>query len=180
MDGAHDMGGVVVTSGAAGTERADVSCEWERRAFAITLAMGMPGGWNIDMSRFAREDRPPRSIWPKALPDLARGAERLTWTGPDRPDEIETGKPLHRPSGGENPHPTVSAAMLHRGTDRAQSHEPASSLSATGAAQGMHPRPTQGCRAMCAVMSGPLICCMASCFPGQQFLGQENRSGSTP
>ena len=33
--------------------------EWEKRAFALTLAMGMPGGWNIDMSRFARENRPP-------------------------------------------------------------------------------------------------------------------------
>ena len=33
--------------------------EWERRAFALTLAMGRPGGWNIDMSRFARENRPP-------------------------------------------------------------------------------------------------------------------------
>src|SRR5262249_21720231 len=31
----------------------------EKRAFALTLAMGMPGGWNIDMSRFARENRPP-------------------------------------------------------------------------------------------------------------------------
>jgi nitrile hydratase len=33
--------------------------EWEKRVFALTLAMGMPGGWNIDMSRFARENRPP-------------------------------------------------------------------------------------------------------------------------
>ena len=33
--------------------------EWEKRAFALTLAMGAPGGWNIDMSRFARENRPP-------------------------------------------------------------------------------------------------------------------------
>jgi len=33
--------------------------EWEKRAFALTLAMGMPGGWNIDMSRFARENREP-------------------------------------------------------------------------------------------------------------------------
>jgi nitrile hydratase beta subunit len=33
--------------------------DWEKRAFALTLAMGMPGGWNIDMSRFARENRPP-------------------------------------------------------------------------------------------------------------------------
>ena len=33
--------------------------EWEKRAFALTLAMGMPGGWNIDMGRFARENRDP-------------------------------------------------------------------------------------------------------------------------
>lgn len=32
---------------------------WERRAFALTLAMARPGGWTLDMSRFAREDRPP-------------------------------------------------------------------------------------------------------------------------
>jgi nitrile hydratase len=32
---------------------------WERRAFALTLAMSRPGGWTLDMSRFAREDRPP-------------------------------------------------------------------------------------------------------------------------
>jgi nitrile hydratase len=33
--------------------------EWEKRAFALTLAMSMPGGWNIDMGRFARENRDP-------------------------------------------------------------------------------------------------------------------------
>jgi nitrile hydratase beta subunit len=33
--------------------------EWEKRAFALTLAMARPAGWNIDMSRFARENRPP-------------------------------------------------------------------------------------------------------------------------
>ena len=26
----------------------------------MALAMAMPGGWNIDMSRFARENRPPQ------------------------------------------------------------------------------------------------------------------------
>lgn len=31
---------------------------WERRAFALTLAMGASGSWNLDASRFAREDRP--------------------------------------------------------------------------------------------------------------------------
>ena len=29
--------------------------EWERRCFAITLACGFLGEWNLDMSRYARE-----------------------------------------------------------------------------------------------------------------------------
>jgi nitrile hydratase len=29
--------------------------EWEKRALALTVAMGATGAWNIDMSRFARE-----------------------------------------------------------------------------------------------------------------------------
>jgi nitrile hydratase len=33
--------------------------EWERRAFAITLASGFLGKWNIDMGRYAREQMPP-------------------------------------------------------------------------------------------------------------------------
>ena len=33
--------------------------EWERRAFALTMAAGFLGEWNIDMSRFAREQMPP-------------------------------------------------------------------------------------------------------------------------
>ena len=47
--------------------------EWEKRAFALTLAMGMPGGWNIDMGRFARENRPPGEyLDDELLPDLVR------------------------------------------------------------------------------------------------------------
>ena len=33
--------------------------EWERRAFALTLAMGATGAWNLDQSRHARESMPP-------------------------------------------------------------------------------------------------------------------------
>jgi nitrile hydratase beta subunit len=60
MNGAHDMGGMqgfgpVVPEPDEPVFHAD----WERRAFALTLAMGMPGGWNIDMGRFSRENRDP-------------------------------------------------------------------------------------------------------------------------
>ena len=33
--------------------------DWERRAFALTIAMGATGAWNLDQSRHARESLPP-------------------------------------------------------------------------------------------------------------------------
>jgi hypothetical protein len=64
MNGAHDMGGThgfgpVVAEAREPTFHA----EWERRVFALTMAAGRPGKWNIDMGRFARENRPPADAW---------------------------------------------------------------------------------------------------------------------
>jgi nitrile hydratase beta subunit len=60
MNGAQDMGGMHGFGPVeAEPDEPVFHAEWERRAFALTLAMGMPGGWNIDMSRFARENRQP-------------------------------------------------------------------------------------------------------------------------
>lgn len=36
---------------------------WERRALAVSLAMGATRQWNIDMSRHAREKIPPAQYW---------------------------------------------------------------------------------------------------------------------
>ena len=52
--------------------------EWEKRALAITLAMGACGAWTIDTSRHARESLPPATylaasyyeIWIRALENL--------------------------------------------------------------------------------------------------------------
>src|SRR5258706_12310100 len=79
MDGAHDMGGVMWSGPVAPEPDEPVfHAEWERRAFAITLAMGMPGGWNIDMSRFAREDRPPEDYLSKSYSQIwLAGLERF-------------------------------------------------------------------------------------------------------
>lgn len=50
--------------------------DWEARALALTLAAGAPGGWNIDMSRSARETLPDYldltyyEIWNAALERL--------------------------------------------------------------------------------------------------------------
>ena len=60
MNGAHDLGGMH-GFGPVDIERDEpvFHSEWERRAFAITLATGFLGKWNIDMGRFAREQMPP-------------------------------------------------------------------------------------------------------------------------
>jgi nitrile hydratase len=78
--------------------------EWEKRAFAITLAMGTPGGWNIDMSRFARENRPPAEylsmsyyqIWFAGLETLLKERELVTEKEIDAGHSLGPPKPVKR------------------------------------------------------------------------------------
>ena len=60
MNGGHDLGGMH-GFGPVEIERDEpvFHHEWERRAFAITVAAGFLDKWNIDQSRFAREQMPP-------------------------------------------------------------------------------------------------------------------------
>jgi nitrile hydratase len=98
MNGAQDMGGVagfgpVVPEPNEPTFHAD----WEKRAFALTLAMAMPGQWNIDMSRFARENRPNAEylamsyyqLWFYALETMLKERDLVS------DDEIVVGHALH-------------------------------------------------------------------------------------
>jgi nitrile hydratase subunit beta len=95
MDGAQDMGGVP----GYGPVMPEVDepvfhAKWEGRIFAMTLAMAKPGKWNIDMSRFARENLPREEYLSKSYFQIwLVGLERLLV---DRdlvaPDEIETGQ----------------------------------------------------------------------------------------
>jgi nitrile hydratase len=60
VNGAHDMGGEhgfgpVV----AEPDEPIFHGEWEERVLAMVIALGAGGNWNIDMSRFARENRSP-------------------------------------------------------------------------------------------------------------------------
>jgi nitrile hydratase len=59
MNGVHDMGGMHGL-GPVETEPNEpvFHHEWERRVFAITLAAGFLGKWNIDRSRYSREIMP--------------------------------------------------------------------------------------------------------------------------
>jgi len=60
MNGAHDLGGMHGFEPIQPDADEPVfHAEWERRAFALTLAMGEYGAWNLDMSRFARERMEP-------------------------------------------------------------------------------------------------------------------------
>jgi nitrile hydratase len=76
MNGAQDLGGMqgfgrVVPD----ADNAHFHEAWEPRAFALTLAMGATGSWNLDQGRFARESLPPAQylastyyrIWFEAL-----------------------------------------------------------------------------------------------------------------
>jgi hypothetical protein len=60
MNGAHDMGGMDGFGPVVAKPNEPVfHAEWERRTFAMTVAMGFYGAWNIDMARFARESMEP-------------------------------------------------------------------------------------------------------------------------
>jgi nitrile hydratase beta subunit len=126
MDGAHDMGGVA-GFGAVQPEPNEppFHAEWERRAFAMTLAMAKPGQWNIDASRYARENRPPQEYLSKSYFQIwLAGIEKLLHErGLLSAEEIEAGKPLL-------PHKNVPvlkadevAAMLRRGGPSARPSE---------------------------------------------------------
>lgn len=118
-EGAHDMGG------ARGFGRVmpepnepPFHAEWERRAFALTLAMAMPGGWNIDMSRAARENRPPQDYLSKSYYEIwLAGLEQLmVERGLVARDEIEAGRVLHPPLPGKpRLSPEDVAQVLYRG-----------------------------------------------------------------
>jgi len=68
---------------------------WEKRALALTLAMGATGSWNIDMSRAARETLPDYAhlsyyeIWLHGLQVLLQNA-RLADA-----EEVSQGQALH-------------------------------------------------------------------------------------
>ena len=145
MDGAHDMGGMdgfgpVVPE----PNEPAFHAAWERRAFAITLAMARPGGWNLDMSRFARENRSPADylsmtyyqIWIAGLEQLM--AERDLVTA----DEIAAGAPLRRRR--DIPGLTASEVgpMLARGgpTDRPAAAPARFKVGDRVRAKTMHPR----------------------------------------
>jgi nitrile hydratase len=67
MNGAQDLGGQMGFGPVVPeTDEPVFHAEWEKRALALTLCMAPAGGWNIDMSRHARETLHPASYLSKS------------------------------------------------------------------------------------------------------------------
>jgi nitrile hydratase beta subunit len=97
MNGAHDMGGMHGFGPVEPEPDEPVfHAEWERRAFALTLAMGATGEWNLDASRFAREDRAPADYLSRTYYEIWLGGfERLlAERALVAPHEVAAGRPL--------------------------------------------------------------------------------------
>jgi nitrile hydratase beta subunit len=60
MNGVHDLGGMHGFGPVEPEPNEPVfHSDWERRVFALNVSTGFLGKWNIDMSRYAREQMPP-------------------------------------------------------------------------------------------------------------------------
>lgn len=79
MNGGQDLGGLMGFGPVVPEPVLPIfHAEWERRAFAITLAMGMTGSWNIDTSRHARERIPTLEYWQSSYYEIwLKGLETL-------------------------------------------------------------------------------------------------------
>jgi nitrile hydratase subunit beta len=64
-DGMMGFGRVI-----AETDEPVFHAPWERRAFALTLTMGGPGGWNINQARAARESLHPAEYLAKTYYEI--------------------------------------------------------------------------------------------------------------
>lgn len=122
MNGAADLGGMM-GFGPVVPDDVLFHADWERRALALTLAMGAAGRWSIDASRHARESLPPAqylsstyyAIWVAALErllvtadlvtadELAQrrasgpGADVRAWDAADAARVLAAGSPYDRP-----------------------------------------------------------------------------------
>jgi nitrile hydratase len=98
MNGAADMGGMMGFGPVQPEpEHVRFHADWEKRALALTLAMGATGQWNIDQSRSARESLPPPQYLAKSYYEIwIAGLEKLmAERGLVGADEIAAGHALH-------------------------------------------------------------------------------------
>ncbi|MEP2707246.1 MAG: nitrile hydratase subunit beta [Roseibium sp.] len=130
MNGAQDLGGQM---GFGPIELEDnepnFHAKWEQRAFALTLAMGATGSWNIDTSRHARESLPPADylsssyykIWTMGLEKLCLDKGLITESELSSGKALEPAKPVKQVLKAEN----VSAVLAKGGPADRPEEQPA-------------------------------------------------------
>jgi nitrile hydratase subunit beta len=97
MNGAQDLGGMMGFGPAlAEPDEPVFHVDWEKRALALTLAMGALGEWNIDMSRHARESLHPVDYLSSSYYEVwLKGLEKLLVAGGlAAPEELAEGRAL--------------------------------------------------------------------------------------
>jgi nitrile hydratase len=98
MNGAHDLGGMHgfgPIDPEAESDEPLFHAEWERRAFAITLAAGALGQWALDTARHARERQHPAEYLQHSYYEswIAGLETLLVESGVVTAEELASGKP---------------------------------------------------------------------------------------
>jgi nitrile hydratase beta subunit len=105
MNGAQDLGGMMGFGPIVPEKDEPVfHASWEKRAMAVTLAMGATGSWPLDAGRYARETLPPAEylssayyeIWIKGLTKLMLGTGLVSEAELAEGRAIEPPKPVKR------------------------------------------------------------------------------------
>jgi nitrile hydratase subunit beta len=116
VNGAHDMGGAHGFGPVEPEPDEPVfHADWERRAFALTMAMGATGEWNLDEARHARENRPPADyltrtyyeIWLGGLEKLLSARGMVTAEEAAAGRALEPGRPVARTLAAADVAPTL-------------------------------------------------------------------------
>jgi nitrile hydratase len=117
--------------------------DWEKRAFALTIATGFLGRWNIDASRYARENTDPLTYLRSTYYEQwLRGLERLlVERGLVSPAELKSGRALG-PSELRAPRAGDVPAILAKGSPagRASDRPPAFTLGQQVRVKNLHPK----------------------------------------
>ncbi|MEM9332992.1 MAG: nitrile hydratase subunit beta [Pseudomonadota bacterium] len=178
MNGLHDMGGMQCYGPVIPEENEPIfHADWEKKALAMTVAMGFAGKWNIDISRHARESLPPEfyltksyyQIWLAGLEKLMLERSMLT------EQEIATGAVEIDPvavkrvvSADEMP-----AALAAGGpADRTVSSDPAFAIGATVRTANLNPSGHTRLPAYARGKTGEIVHCHgAHVFPDLNATG---------
>ncbi len=184
MNGPHDMGGMQCYGPVLPEPNEPLfHAPWERRAMAVTVAMGATGMWNIDMSGSRAKACRRRYIFRPAITKSGFAAleAMLAQRGIAVPGQVATGEPARpaRVPDGE----AMRAALARGGTDAARGNAPGTVRGGRYSARPQHqPAGTHAAAALCPRegrgRSRPSMAAMSLPMP-MRPAGARTRNGST-